>query len=322
MDKGTKIKVLDHGYVTLIDHMGTDEGIIEAARMSTGRGFEGWDDREECEVCGDIRLNPPNLHNDNNCTLRGKEEPGPHIWKKKAGDKNLMDFLWRKKHATPFEMCELQIEVAAPIFVFREWHRHRTQSYNEFSARYSVMPNEHYVPEMSRIQVQSKTNKQSSGETMPELMADAFIDELQREQQDIYSTYEDLLKRGVAKEVARINTPVSRYSKMRAKTDLRNWLMFCNLRSRPDAQYEIRQYANAVGEVIKAIWPRVWELFEEYDLYGVHFSRWEMNYLRGMLKSLNFDLDGLPGSDSEMLNSTKAKEFIEKLRFGGLKILS
>lgn len=314
MDKGTTIKVLDHGYVTLIDHMGTDEGIVEAARMSTGRGFEGWDDRvENCKHCGHDPWGPVKQM----LPVCSNSPTATHEFKKVSGDKNLLDFLWRKKHATPFEMCELQIEVAAPIFVFREWHRHRTQSYNEFSARYSVMPNEHYVPELSRIQVQSKTNKQGSGEALPELMADAFLDELRREQQDVYSTYEDLLKRGVAKEVARINTPVSRYSKMRAKTDLRSWLMFCNLRCRPDAQYEIRQYATVVGQIIKSVWPRVWDLFEEYDLYGAHFSRTELILLRKMLA-----VDSLVRDDETGLDGTKLTEFRAKISNGGLKILS
>lgn len=239
MERGHEIKVLDHGYVRLVDFMGSDEAVIEAARMSTGRGFESWDK-----------------------------------------DGKLLEYLYANKHLTPFECGgELMIEVKAPIMVFREWHRHRTQSYNEFSARYSVMPNEHYVPEPSRIQKQSTTNKQGSGDGLDEYVATVEVQNLAYEQQQIYDGYEARLAKGVAKEVARLNTPVSRYSKMRAKTDLRNWLAFLLLRMATAAQWEIRQYALAVAEIVKALWPRTFALFEEHDLGGVHLSRTEAERL-------------------------------------------
>lgn len=311
MEKGKQIKVLDHGYVQLIDSMGTDEGIIEAARMSTGRGFEGWEDGEVCEKCAITKMEWATTEDKDLCAC------AEHRWKTKSGDKNLLDFLWRNKHATPFEMCELQIEVQAPIMVFREWHRHRTQSYNEFSARYSVMPNLHYLPEAGRIQKQGKTNKQGSDESFPEDMAVAYRDELGREQQDVYSTYDSLIQAGVSKEVARVNTPVSRYSKMRAKTDLRNWLAFLNLRMRPKAQWEIRQYANAVAEIIKDLWPRTYALFEEYDLYSAHFSRSELADLKAAL----LPKGGVDLLHHDMTNASKIKEFAAKLDSGGKVIL-
>lgn len=277
VEKGAVKKVLDHGYVKLIDWMGSDETIIEAARMSTGRGFEGWEK-----------------------------------------DSNLLDFLWRHRHSTPFEMCELSIEVQAPIFVFREWHRHRTQSYNEFSARYSKMPDLHYVPERERLQKQSTTNKQGSAEAVAPEYAETVIKELKGEQSQIYAHYEQLLSEGVAKEVARINTPVARYSKMRAKTDLWNWLSFCNLRMRPNAQAEIREYALAVAEIVQSLWPKTWALFEEYSLYSVSLSRTEMRILRRVL-DINFDLE--KAAKEEGLDGSKLKEFVLKVQDGGTALL-
>lgn len=279
MDKGTTLQVLDHGYVKFIDSMGSDESIIEAARMSTGRGFEGWEK-----------------------------------------DANLLDFLWRNKHATPFEMCELAIEVQAPIMVFREWHRHRTQSFNEFSARYSQMPNLHYIPEKDRFQpVKSGSKQAQSIDTNSPNVEWMFGQDkaIELEQQTLYDHYEQMLKNGVPKEVARLNTPVSRYSKMRAKTDLRNWLAFCNLRMRPNAQWEIRQYANAVGEIIKAIFPRVWGLFEEYDLYGCAMSRSELRVLQRNVGTGSLEMD----AHGDGMSESKTKDFLRKIEEGGKTIL-
>jgi thymidylate synthase (FAD) len=285
MERGHVINVLDKGYVKLIDFMGSDESIIEAARMSTGKGFEGWDK-----------------------------------------DQALLSFLWKHKHTTPFEMCEMAIEVQAPIFVFREWHRHRTQAYNEFSARYSQMPNLHYKPDISRIKKQSAINKQGSGEEIDPKLAEGFVRELVDEQSSIYETYENMLQQGIAKEVARINTPVSRYSKMRAKTDLLNWLRFLDLRMRPDAQYEIRVFAEAVGKLVKEWVPRTWSLFEETNLYGVHFSQTEMQVLRDTLFLLTI---GRSNWKDEFVNRAKhfgwsgrrLDEFINKLENGGREML-
>ena len=218
-----EIPVLDHGYVRLVESWGKDETIIEAARMSTNKGFEGWEK-----------------------------------------DAKLLKFLWDHGHTSPFEQCGVTVEVQAPIMVFREWHRHRTQSYNEHSARYSQLPNLHYLPEPSRVRGQSKTNKQGTGpeELPPEVVAE-FLRRVEEEQQRVYETYQWALDHGVAKEVARINTPVSRYSKMRASANLLNWLRFLELRMGEAAQWEIRQYANAVGEIVKGLFPRTWTLFQE-----------------------------------------------------------
>lgn len=225
-------KVLDHGYVTLVETWGSDERIIEAARMSTGKGFLGWG----------TPANP--------------------------GDEKLLGYLWRNKHTSPFEQCGLSIEVQAPIVVFREWHRHRTQSYNEFSARYAQMPNLHYVPTLERIKLSAGSNKQAQG--MKPLADDIAIQDwlaqLSWLQNQVYSHYEFGLELGIPKEVARLNTPVSRYSKMVASANLLNWLRFLGLRMAENAQWEIRQYANAIGALIAEKFPRTWALYQEGKL--------------------------------------------------------
>lgn len=297
--------VLGNGYIKYIGHMGSDETFVEAARMSTGKGFYDWFWAEDthsdciCAACNTHHLVgtlPKDDDDDPICTncwnTRIRRFSNDDEWKEigcptpkllgRKGEKrdlSLLETLYANGHQTPFEMGELCIEVKAPIFVFREWHRHRTQSYNEFSARYSQMPNEHYVPELSRIQKQSKTNKQGSGEAFPPEAAAEVASELSLQQGYIYHSYDKWVSEGVAKEVARINTPVSRMSKMRAKTDIRNWLAFLLLRMDLAAQWEIRQYANEVASIISKLFPRTFELFLEHSLLGTRFSRTEMRFL-------------------------------------------
>jgi thymidylate synthase (FAD) len=283
MDRGHEIKVLDHGYVKLIDYMGNDEAIIEAARMSTGRGFVSWEAYKRCRRCDQVEPGAGAFCATDVSVVDGRLQ---HMWQDfPRGDLGMLEFMWKNKHATPFEFGELHIEVQAPIMVFREWQRHRTQAYSEFSARYSQMPDLHYVPELSRIQKQSATNKQGSGQTVDVENASVFVHRIKKQQREVYDFYDEAVGLGYAKEVARLNTPVSRYSKMRAKTDLRNWLAFLLLRMAPAAQFEIRQYANAVAEMVKAIWPRTFALFEEHDLHGEHISRSEAAALRELISS-------------------------------------
>ena len=217
------IKVLDYGYVELIETWGCEEEIIEAARMSTNKGFVEW----------------------------GK-------------DIKLLTYLYKNKHMTPFEMAGIIIEVKAPIFVFREWHRHRTQSYNEMSARYIPLPNEAYVPTVERLLIRS-TNKQanSTGNELTDEGAEIFIDTMESFYAQCEVMYQSFLNSGVSKELARLCLPVGRYSKMRASANLRNWLQFLELRMAENAQWEIRQYANAVYELIKQNFPRTAGLFNE-----------------------------------------------------------
>lgn len=218
--------VLDNGYVIVKDVWGSDERIIEAARMSSGKGFLGWGTPE------------------------------------KPGDEKLLKYLWTNKHTTPFEQAGLSFEVQAPIMVFREWHRHRTQSYNEMSARYTQMPNVHYLPQPDRVKAQSKTNKQATGDQeLPPEIVEEFLRRIKAEQETIYQNYQWAIDNGIAREIARINTPVSRYSRMVASANLLNWLKFLKLRMAPDAQWEIRQYTDVIGQVVASRFPKTWELF-------------------------------------------------------------
>lgn len=236
-----EIKVLDHGFVRLIETWGNGEagvpeaGIIEAARQSTQGAFRGWDFVDE----------------------KGNSDP------------KLLATLFNNKppHSTPFEFCGMVIEVQAPIFVFREWQRHRTQSYNEMSARYAPLPDLNYLPTVERLMINASTSNKQAGTIkgsldMNESTANWFQTQLLMEYEAQESLYQTALRRGVPKELARIVLPVGRYSKMRASTNLRNWLAFLTLRMDTGAQWEIREYANAVASIIAEQFPRVWSLFE------------------------------------------------------------
>lgn len=262
------IKLLDHGHVELVESWGSDERIIEAARMSTGKGFLGWDDRVECENCS---FNRDDCDDDETCPHRRDMGVGGeqrHVWKQITGDARLLRYLWKNAHATPFEMAGLVLEIQAPIFVFREWHRHRTQSYNELSARYTPLPDVNYVPTVERLMMNAGgTNKQAgtvagAGVLTPQ-RAEWFRSKLQEEYEAAELLYQSALQAGVPKELARVHLPVGRYSRMRASANLRNWLAFLTLRMAPNAQWEIRQYASAVGEIIAEAFPRTWALFLE-----------------------------------------------------------
>ena len=238
-----QIKVLDHGYVRFVEAWGKGDaglfaefdevtrqeshdyecGIVEAARQSTQGSFRGWDK-----------------------------------------DTKLLKYLHDHKHATPFEFAGMVIEVQAPIFVFREWHRHRTQSYNEMSARYSPLPDLYYVPTLERLMMNSGSNKQAQGIGVPleDRSAEEFRGALIEGYERCQTTYEAALASGIQKELARCIMPVGHYTRMRASANLRNWLAFLTLRMDPAAQWEIRQFANAVGELVSAHFPRTWSLFE------------------------------------------------------------
>lgn len=253
-----RIALLDHGYVELVDTWGSDERIIEAARMSTGKGFHGWGPR--CTSCGHAFLD-----GDGSVCLTagcGGTQRGP-------GDEKLLRYLWENKHATPFEMAGLTFEVMAPILVFREWHRHRVPfGYSEMSARYVPLPDVNYIPSIERLMIGSDGKNRQAGTiagaaTLTAERAEGFrisLQEMYKRQQDLY---EHALANGVPKELARVHLPVGRYSRMRATGNLRGWLGFLALRMAPGAQWEIRQYANAVGEIISQSFQRTWALFSE-----------------------------------------------------------
>lgn len=243
-----KIEVLDHGYVSLVESWGSDERIIESARMSTDKGFEGWGPhRQTCAWLCTEGVLP--------CDC-----PQDHV-----GDEKLLRFLWEHKHATPFEMAGAIFEVQAPIMVFREWHRHRTQSYNEMSGRYTVLPDLYYVPGMARLRAakQDKKNKQGSMDGFSDEEAIFIQAKIETAQHGVRAIYEELLEKGVSREVARLVLPVSQYSRMRASANLRNWLAFLTLRMDQSAQWEIRQYAYAVHEILSSLFPRTLSLFDE-----------------------------------------------------------
>lgn len=227
-----KHNLLDHGYLRFVEDWGKGDamipeaGIIEAARMSTHKAFQGWE-----------------------------------------ADEKLLAYLYNHKHSTPFEFAGMTLEVHAPIMVFREWQRHRTQGYGEMSARYIPMPDEHYIPDfvnlLQRVDAQT-TNKQAQSVRQGDYPQSTYIrwleslGELYKHSETIYKAG---LEIGVPKELARLPVCVARYSRMRATANLRNWLAFLTLRMDPNAQWEIRQYANACGEVIKTRFPRTWNLF-------------------------------------------------------------
>ena len=251
-----RVQVLDHGYLEYIEHYGSDERIIEAARMSTGKGFLGWE-AGVCPTCyghSDINLG----RRCNDCNDTGKI----------PGDLGLLRRLWVKKHATPFEMAGLIVEVQAPIMVFREWHRHRTQSYNEMSARYVPLPDVNYIPSVDRLLMGSDGKNKQAGTikgagVLDEDSAEGYrlaLRDMYAQQEGLYQT---ALMGGVPKELARIHLPVGRYSRMRAAANLRNWLAFLTLRMAEDAQWEIRQYTNEVGKLVAHYYPRTWSLFME-----------------------------------------------------------
>lgn len=245
------IKVLDHGYVELVESWGSDERVIEAARMSTGKGFLGWGPKHRNGCV------PGMGGNFDDCSC-GKKDPG---------DEKLLRFLSENHHDTPFEMAGMIIEVMAPIFVFREWHRHRTQSYNEMSARYTPLPDVNYIPTVERLMINSKTNKQAGvvagAEELTEHSAEGFREALKMSYEASEELYQHALRSGVPKELARVHLPVGRYSRMRASANLRNWLAFLTLRDSPKAQWEIRQYAQIVSTLIAEKFSRTHALFVE-----------------------------------------------------------
>jgi thymidylate synthase (FAD) len=262
------LPILDHGYLKFVEAWGhgdagegaygqrgeddTEVGIIEAARQSTQGGFKGWGPLS-CPRC----IGSP---------MRGHLHEGSE-WRQCStckgagtvpGDDKLLSFLWNHKHTTPFEFAGMTLEVRAPIMVYREWHRHRTQSYSEASARYGPLPNLHYMPSRDRIILgaQPTDNRQAQGMTELNTFAiDPWLanvaDYFERGEQ----LYQEGLQNGFPKEIARIVHTVARYSTMRVSTDLWNWLHFTTLRSAPNAQEEIRHYANGVLGLLAAHFP-------------------------------------------------------------------
>lgn len=255
----SRVQVLDHGYVEMVERWGSDERIIEAARMSTDKGFLGWGPRLSGvkEPCGE--------HQETQCL---RCDDSGVVERFVPGDEKLLRFLWENEHHTPFEMAGATFEVQAPIFVFREWHRHRASSINELSARYTPLPDVNYMPTVERLVAGGDGKNRQAGtiKTAGLLMAtDAewFQTALFRFYGQAERLYQDALKAGVPKELARVCIPVGRYSRMRVQCNLRMWVHFLSLRMAPNAQHEIRQFASAVHDELALKFPRTLALFDE-----------------------------------------------------------
>ncbi|MCE5229293.1 FAD-dependent thymidylate synthase [bacterium] len=258
-----EIKVLDHGFVRLVDYLGGDQRIVQAARVSYGEG-----------------------------TKTHREDSG------------LINYLMRHGHTSPFEQVILTFHTKMPIFVARQWVRHRTARLNEISGRYSVMKDEFYVPEPDQVRMQSQTNRQGRDEASvtPEL-AREVTETMVGDQAQVYRNYESMISAGIAREVARINLPLSLYTEWYWQIDLHNLFHFIKLRLDEHAQYEIRVYAEAMAKCAKAVAPAAYDAFEEHVLQGATFSRTELAALKEMIA----------GKQPQFENDRRKAEFEAKL---------
>ena len=236
------IKCLDKGFVRLVDSMGGDDAIVQAARVSYGQGTS-----------------------------------------KVSQDRGLIRYLMRHRHTTPFEMVEFKFHCKMPIFVARQWVRHRTANINEYSLRYSEARDEFYYPEPENIQFQSALNKQGrSGEVPPELKQ-KVLDYFHENSERSFALYQELNKAGVARELARSLLPVNIYTEWYWKNDLHNLLHFIGLRSDSHAQYEIRVFSDAMAHYVKEKAPFAWEVYQDYVVHGMRFSKIEKGLLEKQL---------------------------------------
>ena len=248
--------LLDHGFLRVIDYMGDDAAIVQAARVSYGRG-----------------------------TRRVSEDAG------------LIRYLMRHRHSTPFEMCEIKYHVKLPIFVARQWIRHRMANVNEYSARYSVMDREFYIPAPAQLAAQSEANRQGRGTTLEGEEADQILALLRDDATRCYDHYAEMLnedpvdptRQGLARELARMNLTLNTYTQWYWKTDLHNLLNFCALRADPHAQYEIRVYADAILDTVRAWVPHAFAAFQDYRLNAATFSAPMLAVLRRMLAGETID---------------------------------
>jgi thymidylate synthase (FAD) len=269
---GKRIDCLDKGFVRLIDVMGDDAAIVQAARVSYGSGT-----------------------------------------KKVLEDRGLIRYLLRHAHTTPFEMVEFKFHVKLPIFVARQWIRHRTANVNEYSGRYSEMKDEFYTPNPNDIRPQSVLNKQGrSEETLPEGMADQAANAFKAGQDEAYAQYQEFLEQGIAREIARINLPVSNYTEWYWKIDLHNLFHFLRLRIDSHAQYEIRVFAEAIAELVKPFVPHAWEAFEDYVLNAHRMTAPELKVMKHLLGSMEFPSDETLAELG--LKGREAVEFKDKMR--------
>lgn len=247
-----EIPVLDRGFVRLVDYMGGDQRIVQAARVSYGAG-----------------------------TKSVREDAG------------LIDYLLRHQHTSPFEHVVIETHCKMPIFVARQWIRHRTARLNEMSARYSVMDDEFYLPPKGQIRFQSADNKQGRSEgDVPEEMQEKVLEILRKEQNESYKDYKVMLDDGIARELARINLPVSLYTQWYWQMDLHNLFHFLALRMDAHAQWEIREYANALARIARAVAPMAYASFERHILKGARLSGDEVAAVRAIVQGGENPLEG------------------------------
>ena len=227
--------------------------------------------------------------------------------KKISNDKGLIKYLMRHRHSTPFEMCEIKFHIKLPIFIARQWIRHRTANVNEYSARYSILDKEFYIPSAENLAAQSAINNQGRGDALTDDEASNVIQILKKDAEQTYSNYETLLnessegniidesKSGIARELARMNLTLNTYTQWYWKIDLNNLLHFLALRADDQAQYEIRVYADAMLDIVKKWVPLTYEAFEDYRIGGTELSAKEVNLMRKLLKGekVSFEEEGL-----------------------------
>ncbi|PRY25337.1 thymidylate synthase (FAD) [Aliiruegeria haliotis] len=243
----TAHEVLDHGFVRVVDYMGDDAAIVQAARVSYGAGT-----------------------------------------KKSRDDSGLIRYLMRHWHSTPFEMCEVKLHVKLPVFVARQWIRHRTANVNEYSARYSILDREFYIPAPENLAAQSTVNNQGRGEVLTGDEAARVLEILKTDAGRSYDNYEAMLnqegQKGLARELARMNLPANIYTQWYWKVDLHNLFHFLRLRADEHAQYEIRVYAETICDIVADWVPAAYGAFEDYRLGGVNLSAKALDCVRRMLK--------------------------------------
>ncbi|MEQ3626976.1 MAG: FAD-dependent thymidylate synthase [Celeribacter sp.] len=264
----TAHEVLDHGFVRVVDYMGDDAAICQAARVSYGRGT-----------------------------------------KSVSNDEGLIRYLMRHWHSTPFEMCEIKLHVKLPVFVARQWIRHRTANVNEYSGRYSILDREFYIPAPDQLAAQSVVNHQGRGETLEGEEAARVLEILKADSNRAYDHYEQMIgtegQDGLARELARMNLPANIYTQWYWKVDLHNLFHFLRLRADSHAQYEIRVYADAICNIVKDWVPAAYGAFEDYRLGGTTLSGPALSVLRRMLKGERVEQD-----DSGM-SKREWREFME-----------
>ena len=256
------IPVLDHGFIRVVDYMGDDASIVQAARVSYGKGT-----------------------------------------KKVSTDAGLIKYLMRHWHSTPFEMCEIKYHIKLPIFIARQWIRHRTANVNEYSARYSILDKEFYLPNTENLAAQSQSNRQGRGDILEGDQAKKVLDLLKNDAERTYSNYEEMLnerydgtvidenKIGLARELARMNLTLNTYTQWYWKTDLLNLMNFLRLRADHHAQYEIRAYADVMLDTLKKWVPTTYEAFMDYRVGGTEVSAKGKSIIQKLIKGENISME-------------------------------